>query len=332
MMMIRVQVPSGLTEAVVAVAREHQGVAEVAVAASASLEPPGDVIEVQAAREAVEHLLEGFEAIGVHDAGSVALFTPDAVIGSRADEAAAAAPGDGSDAVIWEELEQRTGSDSRLTWQFIVFLVAAVNLAGIGIVQDSTIAIVGAMVVGPEFGPLAALAVALVERRWVLARQAAVALLVGFPVAMLSVAAAAAVSVPLGLYNPAEVSSPGSAVEFIYRPGPYSFIVAVIAGTVGMVSLVGNKSSALVGVFISVTTVPAAGYVAVALVLGQADKALGSALQLAINLAGIVVAAIVVLVVYRAATPELPPQALARLRSRARGSAHWAAGRRRRRP
>ncbi|WP_433874455.1 DUF389 domain-containing protein [Sinomonas atrocyanea] len=327
MMMIRVQVPSGMTEAVVAVAREHRGVAEVAVLPDASLEPAGDLIEVQVAREAVERLLEGLEALGVRDAGSVALFTPDAVLGTRADEASANAPGDGSDAVIWEELKQRTGSDSRLTWQFLVFLVAATNLAGIGIVTDSTIAIVGAMVVGPEFGPLAAVAVALVERRWVLARQAALALLVGFPAAMLTVAVAAAVSVPLRLFNPAIVEAPDSAVEFIYKPGPYSFIVAVIAGAVGMVSLVGNKSSALVGVFISVTTVPAAGYVAVALVLGQPEKALGSALQLAVNLTGIVVAAVVVLLVYRAFTPEVPPQALARLRDRA----HWSTGKRRRR-
>ncbi|ASN52542.1 DUF389 domain-containing protein [Sinomonas sp. R1AF57] len=327
MMMIRVQVPSGMTEAVVGVARDHRGVAEVVVVSEASLEPPGDLIELQVARESVEQLLEGFDALGVRDAGSVALFTPDAVLGTRADEAVAEAPGEGSDAVIWEELKQRTGSDSRLTWQFLVFLVAATNLAGIGIVTDSTIAIVGAMVVGPEFGPLAAVAVALVERRWVLARQAALALLVGFPAAMLTVAAAAAVSVPLRLFDPAIVAAPDSAVEFIYKPGPYSFIVAVIAGAVGMVSLVGNKSSALVGVFISVTTVPAAGYVAVALVLGQPEKALGSALQLALNLTGIVVAAVVVLVVYRTLTPEMPPQALARLRDRT----HWSAGRRRRR-
>lgn len=70
-----------------------------------------------------------------------------------------------------------------------------------------------------------------------------------------------------------------------------------------MISLIGNKSAVLVGVFISVTTVPAAGYVAVALVLGESAKAAGSALQLALNLAGIVTAGIAVLLLYRRLNP-----------------------------
>ena len=43
------------------------------------------------------------------------------------------------------------------------------------------------------------------------------------------------------------------------------------------------------------TTVPAAGYVAVALVMGETAKAVGSAMQLLLNLAGIVLAAAAVL-------------------------------------
>jgi uncharacterized hydrophobic protein (TIGR00271 family) len=159
------------------------------------------------------------------------------------------------------------------------------------------------MVVGPEFGPLAALALALVEGRWQLARQAALALLIGFPVAMGTVALAAAISIPLGLYTPETARTVDSAVEFIYHPSPYSFIVAVIAGAVGMLSLIGNKSAVLVGVFISVTTVPAAGYVAIALVLGETAKTSGSALQLLLNLAGIVASGIAVLLLCRRFSP-----------------------------
>ena len=50
--------------------------------------------------------------------------------------------------------------------------------------------------------------------------------------------------------------------EFIYQPGVLSLIVALLAGAAGMLSLTSSNSAALVGVFISVTTVPAAGYVA----------------------------------------------------------------------
>ena len=75
-------------------------------------------------------------------------------------------------------------------------------------------------------------------------------------------------------------------------------LVALLAGVAGMVALMaGEGSGVLVGVFISVTTVPAAGFAAVAAVLGAWPQALGSLVQLGINLVGIVVAALVVLLI-----------------------------------
>src|SRR5207248_11137060 len=101
-----------------------------------------------------------------------------------ADEAEEAAPGEGADAVVWQELLARTGEESRLNVTFLAFLTIACLLAAVGVLTDSSVTIVGAMVVGPEFGPLAALAVGLVLRHWQLVRQAAAALCLGFPLAM----------------------------------------------------------------------------------------------------------------------------------------------------
>ncbi|WP_285248687.1 DUF389 domain-containing protein [Pseudarthrobacter sp. efr-133-R2A-89] len=285
--------------------RDQVGTAGVAVVPGASVVPAGDVIEVQVARESVEELLEKLQVLKIRDVGSVAMTTPEFVLSSSADRAEHAAPGDGADAVIWDDVTRQTGEDSRLTWNFLAFLVLATQLAGIGIVTDSPIAIVGAMAVGPEFGPLVALAVSLATRQWKLGRRAAIALGVGFPVAMLLAALTAWLSIPLGLF-PRDALDTGSAVEFIYHPGPYSLIVAVLAGIAGMLSIIGRRSAALIGVFISVTTVPAAGYVAVALVLGEYPKAAGSALQLLLNLVGIVVAAVAVLLFYRLVARRRP--------------------------
>ena len=66
------------------------------------------------------------------------------------------------------------------------------------------------------------------------------------------------------------------------------------------------------------TTVPAAGFVAVALVLGEFEKAAGSALQLALNLVGIVAAAVAVLLFYRVITNRLPEATALRLRRQLR--------------
>lgn len=313
---LRICVPDDLSGVVVESCSGALGVAEVALHAGASVMPPGDVILVLLARESVEQLVEKLHALNVQERGSISVNMPELVLSDRADRAEASAPGEGADAVIWDEVSRQSGEDSRLTWSYLSFLVLATQLAAIGIVTDSTIAIVGAMAVGPEFGPLAALAVALVRRQAKLGREAAVALGVGFPVAMLAAALTAWLSVPLGLF-PADALERGSAVEFIYHPGPYSLIVAVLAGTAGMLSVIGRRSAALIGVFISVTTVPAAGYVAVALVLGEYQKAAGSALQLFLNLLGIVVSAVAVLLFYRLVTKRLPPGAALRLRQKA---------------
>jgi uncharacterized hydrophobic protein (TIGR00271 family) len=310
---LRICVPETLSDAVMDCATGELGIAEVSRQRGASVLPPGDVIHVLLARESVERLVEKLHALNVQEQGSISVTMPDLVLSDRADKATAEAPGEGADAVIWDEVSRQTGEDSRLTWSFLAFLVLATQLVAIGIVTDSTILIVGAMAVGPEFGPLAALAVALVQQQWTLGRRAALALGVGFPVAMLAAAFTAWLSVPLGLF-PADVLDRGSAADFIYHPGPYSLIVAVLAGIAGMLSVISRRSAALTGVFISVTTVPAAGFVAVALVLGEFEKAAGSALQLALNLLGIVAAAVSVLLFYRLITKRLPDAAASRLK------------------
>ncbi len=314
---LRICVPGELSEVALKTCQDQVGTAEVAFFPGASVAPKGDVIEVQIARESVEELLEKLDVLKAQEVGSIVIAMPELVLSRRADEAESAAPGDGADALIWDEVTRQTGEDSRLTWSYLAFLVLATQLAAIGIVTDSTIAIVGAMAVGPEFGPLAALAVALARRKWSLGRRAAVALAVGFPVAMGLAALTAWLSVPLGLF-PADALDTGSAVEFIYQPGPYSLIVAVLAGTAGMLSVISRRSAALIGVFISVTTVPAAGFVAVALVLGEFQKAAGSAFQLLLNLVGIVVSAVAVLLFYRVVSKRLPEATALQLRGQLR--------------
>ena len=78
--------------------------------------------------------------------------------------------------------------------------------------------------------------------------------------------------------------------SFIWQPDLFSFVVALLAGMAGMFSLTSSKSGALVGVAISVTTVPAAANAAVALAYGEVGQMGGSIAQLLLNLFGIIVA------------------------------------------
>ena len=67
-------------------------------------------------------------------------------------------------------------------------------------------------------------------------------------------------------------------------------IVALIAGAAGVLSLTSAKTGGLSGVFISVTTIPAAGNVALGLAFGASTEVWGSTLQLGINLSGMALA------------------------------------------
>ena len=80
-----------------------------------------------------------------------------------------------------------------------------------------------------------------------------------------------------------------------------SLTVAFAAGIVGMLSLTNAKSGALIGVLISVTTIPAASNIGVAAAYGDWADAGGAAAQLAINLATIVVAGVLTLFIQRRA-------------------------------
>ncbi len=218
------------------------------------------------------------------------------VLSAAARKAERDVPGDPADSVVWEELLSRTREESTLNGLFVAFLTIACLLAAIGVVTDSQITIVGAMVVGPEFGPLAALAVALVRRDRRLRRRSILALAVGFPPIAMGVTLAATFVVKFfGWMDVVSLESLHE-VDFVYKVGPISFVVALLAGAAGMLALVSSKSAALVGgVFISVTTVPAAGFAVVAAANGEWRIAGLSSLQLAVNLLGIVTACVLVL-------------------------------------
>lgn len=282
----------------IAVLRADPGTAHLVISRGVAAHPSGDVIEATVAREQAEAVLDQLGTLGIPCTGEISLYTIDTLLSHTADTVEAATPGQSADAVIWDELVATTGEESQFTGTFFAFLTLACLLAAVGVLTNSAITIVGAMVVGPDFGPLAALAVAAIGQRRSLAARAAIALTVGYPLAMLITAALALLARATGLFHPAQLIH-STAATFIYQIGPYSAIVALLAGAAGMLALTSEKSGALIGVFISVTTVPAAGFAALAAVAEHWPECGYALLQLLINLAGITVAGVFTLAIRR---------------------------------
>ncbi|MBW0105732.1 DUF389 domain-containing protein [Pseudonocardia sp. KRD291] len=298
MLHLRVVSPAALTTDVRAVLDAEPGVAHLVVHHGAAVRPAGDLVEADIARECTDDVLAALTDLGIDHTGAITLEQLDTVLSDVADAAEEAAPGDGADAVVWDELIGRTGEDSRLTVSFLSFLTIACLLAAVGAVTDSPVTVVGAMVLGPEFGPMAAVAIGLVLRRRDLVGRGLLALAVGFPAAILVTALATVAFDVTGLMSSGSLDALEQ-MDFIYDVGVFSLIVALLAGAAGMLSLTSARSSALVGVFISVTTVPAAAYAAVAAVEGRWGEAVSSLVQLLVNIVGVVAAAAAVLLLAR---------------------------------
>jgi uncharacterized hydrophobic protein (TIGR00271 family) len=154
-------------------------------------------------------------------------------------------------------------------------------------------------VVGPEFGPVAGLCVALVQLRGELARRSALALVVGFPLAIGATVLATLAFDASGLIPGEFDSGDHGLTAVISSPDAFAFIVAACAGAAGMLSLSTAKSGALIGVLISVTTIPAAANIGIAAALGDWETFGGSAAQLAVNLVAILLAGTLTLYVQR---------------------------------
>jgi uncharacterized hydrophobic protein (TIGR00271 family) len=295
MVHLRVVAPEELARRIVELLCASPAVTNVVRFPAVAHKPEGDLILCDIAREDASVIIGDLKDLGVPERGSIAVELIDSSISTVATAAEKAAHGLPSDAVVWEEVESRTSEQTELSFSFTIFMIAAMQIAAVGIVLDQPILIVGAMVVGPEFGPLAAVCVAVVRRQRRLAKRSLIALAVGFPIATL----AALVTTLLMIAVDAFPDSYGTHefTDFISNPDFLSFFVAVVAGCAGMLSLTTAKSGALIGVLVSVTTIPAASNVGVAAAYGNWHAAGGAAGQLALNLAGIIVAGVITLYV-----------------------------------
>jgi uncharacterized hydrophobic protein (TIGR00271 family) len=299
--MVHLRLIAGVDEAprVLRVLEDSPAVASLVRIAGSSVRPPGDLILCDVAREEVSVVVSQLRRAGLGRGGSISIDAVDSVISQDARRAALASAGSPADAVIWEDVEARTSESAEFSFSFAAFMVLATLIAAIGILTGSQILIIGAMVVGPEFGPLAALCVALVQRRAAMAARSAAALAAGFP---LGIAAAFALVLILRAAGPAPdvLTAQGRAATFfISHPDVYTVLVALLAGVAGMLSLTTAKSGALLGVLISVTTIPAAANIGVAAAYADWQQARGALAQLALNVACIVTAGTITLAAQR---------------------------------
>jgi uncharacterized hydrophobic protein (TIGR00271 family) len=244
--------------------------------------PAGDAVQFDLATSSANPVLDLLRELGLHRDSSV-IIEPVEAITDAAAHPAWHRTYHGERAPVWELVEARIRDDAQYAPSFFLLLVLAGLIGACGILTNSPILIVGAMVVGPEYSAIISVALGLEQRDWRPVRRGLLVLLAGFLLAVV-VTGVFALCIRAGGDAPeAYLRGIKPVSDLINSPNLYSVVVAVLAAIAGVVALALSRAGTLVGVFISVTTIPAAADIGVAAAFGNWHELRGSALQLLLN-------------------------------------------------
>lgn len=192
-----------------------------------------------------------------------------------------------ADAIVVEEVVDEARENARLSATYLAYMAAAGAIAGIGVGQDQSVLVVGAMAISPDLLPLSAVCVGLVARARHTVAVGLSTLLAGLLAAALVAGVLVWLAGQTGVLR-ADLDD-NVLTAFVTEPSLSTVVVALAAGVAAMLSIERQAASA-VGVAISVTTIPAAAAIGVALGLGDWGRLLDAATVLGLNLVALTVA------------------------------------------
>jgi uncharacterized hydrophobic protein (TIGR00271 family) len=275
--------PPGLTERLTGLLTAEAGVLNLVVLPGAARCPGGDSVSFDVRDGAANQILTQLRSCGLDHDRPVVIQVVDAVM--AVPERHGTAPGSRfrEIAPVWDLISARIRDDATYAPSFFVLLVIAGLIGAVGILTNSTILIVAAMVVGPEYNAIISVAFGVEQHDFRAVRIGLLVLTGGFLGAIAAALLFALCIEWLGLVPAPFLAGLRPVSDLINSPDLFSVVIAVLAGIVGVVSLTESRASALIGVFISVTTIPAAAAVGVSVAFGLWREAGGSALQLLLN-------------------------------------------------
>ena len=289
MLHVRVVSPAALTESLTDRLAAAPGVHNVVARAGAALRPPGDAVEFDVRDAAANPVLAALRELGLDRDAVICVERVDATLTGPASPARGHGALRQEIAPVWEMVEATIHQGEAYAPSFYILLAIAALIGAVGILTNSQILIVGAMVVGPEYNAIMGVALGINARVRTEARDGLLALCGGF-------LAAIVLTLLFGLAVRGSGKTPAPylqgvrpVADLINTPNIFSVIVAVLAGLVGVVSLTEARANALIGVFISVTTIPAAASVGISIAYSSWSEAGGSMLQLLLNVVLLIV-------------------------------------------
>jgi uncharacterized hydrophobic protein (TIGR00271 family) len=280
--LLRITCPAERTDTIVAGLLATVGAREVSVIKEASRLSGGDLILADVPRAAIDAIIDRLaedQPVGVHVAveASEPLYP-------RTQEVVA-----DDEAVVWAEVSEELRDLGRLSWANSLLVVIASGIAAAGIIQDQLLLIVAAVTLSPDYYPIADTFLAVVLRDRDRALRGLRTLAIIFGAAIVGAWALTELLVRTHIVTSEDVPSQEITL-FISQPNALSVMVAILAGIAGAIAITLPGSRGLVGVFASITTVPAAANIGVAFVARDWSEMEGAAVQLGVNVVCLLVA------------------------------------------
>ncbi|MEU6658658.1 DUF389 domain-containing protein [Streptomyces sp. NPDC046821] len=300
MIHLRLVSPPDLAPRAVGLLTGNRFVFNLVVHPASAHHPDGDAVQCDVLAGGANEVLRALRELGIDRRGSIVIEPVDAAFSGVAAEAEQRQLRALAHAPVWDEVEARIRAQGTYGPSFYLYLVIAGVLAAVGILTNSQILIVAAMVVGPEYGAITSVALAIDRGNLTRIGQGLFALTAGFLMAIVVTFLFSLAVRGLGREPRAFELGIRPVSSLINAPNLFSVVVAVLAGVVGIMSLTQARSSALLGVFISVTTIPAAADIGVSCAFSSWGEARGSLGQLLLNIALLIVVGVLALRFQRA--------------------------------
>lgn len=229
-----------------------------------SLNPPGDVLTIQATTDATRDVFRVLDDLRVTEEGSIQTSSPTALILGDKREHFERESNEG----VWEEMEFLLREDTNLAFNFLALMFLAGAIAGVGLWTDTLHLIIGAMVIAPAFEPLVRLPFGLIIGPRSLSRRAALSAAAGY----LMLAAGGFVSLlVLRLVDPG-TSSDLEARGWVQYWSSFTapgVLVSTFAAAAGAIVVCGLRSVLTTGVMIALALIPSVSVAGMALAVAN---------------------------------------------------------------
>ena len=283
MLHVRVVSPEDVTSRLVTALTAEPGVRNLVVLPGAAHRPDGDAVQFDLLNESANAVLRQLRGLQLNTRGSVTVGEADVALAGRRNATETRRHARREQIPVWAMVEGTIRANATYPPSFYVLLVIAGLIAAVGILTNSQILVIGAMVVGPEYYAIIAAALGFSKRDRPLVHESLTALGRGFLAAVIVTYLFALVIRAAGVAPQPFLNGVRPVAELINSPNIFSVIVAVLAGVAGVVSLTESRANALIGVFISITTLPAAASIGLSVAFESWHDAVGSLYQLLLN-------------------------------------------------